>query len=797
MLRVRTLIIIALLIAVFLAVFFILGYLSLKKSVPPESGVQTLSGLEKPVRIGRDEWGVPHIRAGGEADLYFAVGYVNAQDRLWQMDLMRRLALGRCAEKLGPQALPVDILARTLDIEKIAGQILERMPTESRRLMQDYADGVNAYLRTSPRLALEFGILRYQPEPWRPEDSIACMRLIAWLLSMGWNVDPFYSELRQSVDSVHCARLLPETITGRGPAVTAAVIPAPAAHLLHEVNDALTGLLNYHPQSAGSNAWAIAGFRSTSGGALLANDTHLLFSAPSIYQIMHWNSPHINAAGVAFPGLPGLVLGRNEHIGWGITNGMVDDIDFIAIESDSADSNYYFFNGQRWPFRDDVVSIEVRGESPHSLRRRWTHLGPVIGDQMPMMTALAHHYCLRWTGLSADDPFTAFEKILLANDWTTFRQAVSGIQCPGENFLFVDDAGHIGYQLAAAIPLRTLPADSFNQMDWSGFLPFVDLPSSYQPLSGFLASANQCMVDSSYGHYLSAYWESDYRYQRIHALFDTCKKISPEQCRSAQLDVYSGHAAFFVPYLIHSLDSLNFAPQTPAAYGRELLRSWNYQEQTGSVAAAIYERTYLELMRMVFQDEMGEELFKRFLAMPHTNMRALDHLLARRDALWFDDIRTAGTIETIDSQLISAYAKAMDGMIAQRGENIGMWTWGDLHTLTFPHLFGQYRTLGHFFNIGPFPCEGGNFTLNNSSYSLTAPFAAIIGPIVRQVIDMSGSKYQVIITTGQSGHPLSPHYSDQTSMWQNGQMITLDLAASPRNEGGWKWQVLQPGIEEP
>ncbi len=841
--------------------FFVLGYFSLRRSVPPESGVFSLPGMVRPVEIGRDEWGVPHILAENEQDLYFAAGYSCAQDRLWEMDLIRRAAQGRLSEIFGKEFVPVDIFARTVGFGRLGRQLLSSLPPNSASNLNSYSAGINAYIITSRQLPLEFGTLHYQPDPWKPEESLACMRLVGWLLSMGWNVDLVYAEVAMKVDSLKFSRILPESLPGMQRARPAAAdstapppslqpssarnqplrrriippsaapqLPSPqpgqprrgpnaAVHIsaeLRQGEERLRLLFNSPAGGPGSNCWVINSRLSSRGEALLANDTHFPFTAPSVYYLMHLKSPQINAVGAAFPGLPGLVVGRNEQIAWGITNGMVDDIDFVPLQPDSADDDHYRFGGQRYSFTRYDETITVRDDNEQKIRVTWSHMGPLVSAETPL---LGYHgsrrLVLRWTGFATDDPLTAFQKLLTAGGWRDFLAALETAKTPGENFFYADRSGQIGYKLAAAVPVRTYddalvpPADllvkpdSLVQSDslmlregrrrgeWLGSVPFEQLPQTFQPLSGWLANANNCVADTATSFYISSYWEPAYRWQRIKAAFDTTSRWDVQACRNLQADVYSGHAAFFVPRLLEAIKPLKLPESQPANFGRELLMVWDYQQSTSSVASTIYEVTLLEFMRLTFIDELGGELYRRFLQMPHVNIRALDRLIAEKDSLWFDDVRTPG-LETLDDQLMAAFTQAIDSLTGRYSENPGMWSWGDVHTLTQRHPFGLYGPFRRFYNIGPSASAGGNFTLNNSTYDLSRPFATIIGPCVRQVVDMSTTEYHVILPAGQSGHPFSRHYRDQLTLWQQGRTMTLNLNALSRRNPGWQWQTLRP-----
>ncbi len=794
----RRLYFILFLVIFFASAFLTLGHFSLRRSVPSTTGHFYAAGLQQPVEIGWDEWGIPHISARSEADLYFMQGYVAAQDRLWQMDLMRRAAQGRLCEVFGERFLDADVFARTIGFENLAGNLLAILPPENFTQLQSYCAGINAYIRSARQLPIEFTVLRYQPDPWKPDDCLASQRLIGWLLSMGWHVDLVYGDLLSKVDSAKFAQIMPQAYPGQR---MAPAPPAPVSNasrgLLRGESD-LRALLNSPVTGLGSNAWAVSGRHTQRGQAILANDTHLPFTAPSIYYLCHLRSPKINAVGASIPGLPGLVVGRNESIAWGVTHGMIDDVDFMALQPDSIDTDHYLYNGQRFALTRQDVTIQIKDKAPHKFRVTRTLAGPVVNSQTPILGIRdSEPLVLRWTGFNPDDPLTSWQKLLQSRDWSDFRRALENCKNPGENFIYADARGNIGMQLAAEIPLRNFQnawhpvSDTLYRADWLGAVPYELLPKIYQPLNDRIVNANQCLVDSSYAFYLSAYWEPDYRYRRIHHLLDTLRVADVASFRALQNDVYSEHAARFVPQLLKVLAPLSLPQNSPADFGRELLSVWDFHQSSSSVAATVYEATCLELMRRTFSDEMGDELYGRFLEMPHFNISTLDRLIAANDSAWFDDERTR-QVETLQTQMQASFYTAIEELTIQYGNNPGLWTWGDVHTLTQPHPFGTHAPFRRYFNIGPYPTAGGNFTINNSTYLLSKPYAAFIGPCVRQIADMSTPEYHVIIPAGQSSHPFSPHYKDMTPLWRQGALITLNLNSLESRNRGWQWQTIHP-----
>ncbi len=755
-----------------LVVLVVVGYFSLHRIEAERSGVYSLAGLKAPVEIRRDQWGIPHIVSQTDEDLYFACGFSAAQDRLWQMELFRRAAAGTLAELFGEKAVVLDEWSRTMGLLSLADQILPTLPAETRRSLDAYVAGINACIRHSKHAPLEFALLQEKARLWKARDCVAIMRLFGWLLSMGWHVDPVMGEIAAAVGAEKIQRLWPEW---RSPAVATADLD----HLsLQQLQSALYAVLGYSANGVGSNAWVVAGFRTQNSSPILANDTHLPFTSPALYHILHVTSPSIHAVGAAFPGLPGLALGRNEKIAWGMTNGMIDDFDFFQIKPDSADPHKYRYNGQALDFTVREERIAVKNGREKILQVRSTLWGPLLPG--PAQPGSAFPPAMQWTGFSISDELTGFQKIMSATNWYDFRNALRRCKTPGENFFYADRQGHIGRQLAAAVPVRSfslsaLPVpDSLHNRGWLGDLPFLQLPAVSDPLSGRLANANNRLSDDAPPNDIAGYWDPNYRYRHIVSRLDSLKRVSAADMQKLQTDVYNPHAAWFVPLVLSSLTGYSAPADSPELYAKEMLQGWDYQQTAESIAAAIYEMTYLQVFRKTLGDELGEPLLQKFLSLPRVNVAMLDGLLARQDSAWFDDCRTP-EVETCKEILAAGFFSAVDSLQALKSANIGQWWWGSLHPVTGFHPFIFRPTLGRFFSVPESPMAGGNFTICNGTFLYARPFQALVGPCVRQIVDLSGLDYQIVLFTGQSGHPFSKHHHDQNSLWRKGQMITLSL----------------------
>jgi penicillin amidase len=810
-----------------LAVVLFLRY-ELTKSFPQTTGVVSVEGLSSPVQIYRDRLGVPHVFAQDDEDLMFGVGYVHAQDRLWQMELSRRAGEGRLSEAFGARTLDFDRMFRTIGFQRLAQRLEKSLHPESHRLLVAYARGVNSFISNHKgKLPVEFDILGITPEPWTVEDCLIIVRLMAWELNMSWWIDLTLGDLANKLGDEKAKEIFP-TYPENGPII----LPAPpgkkypfASTDLRRIDLAYREFLGIEGTGIGSNSWTIDGTKSITGKPLLANDPHLTLTAPSRWYEIHVSGAGFDVAGVSIPGVPGIVIGRNKHIAWGLTNGMIDDADFYIEKMDSLHPNQYFFNGDWHDLQVWQEEIPVRGRSPDTLTIRETHRGPIVSDihSFPLFeyemykTDLEKDFPLsfHWTGFEMSDEAQAILLINKAKNWEEFEKALRGFTVPGQNFVYADDHGNIGYWLAARVPVRkrqklATPSRGWtNEYDWTGFIPFEKLPHVYNPSDHWIATANNKIVDDSYPYYLTNLWEPPSRIIRIRELLGEKGPLSVEDFESMQKDVVSPHARELVPYILHAFeapDSLDVSrPEgSPTTHGGvspadeqvktalTYLRNWDYAFRKEDVATSIFNVFFVKLLYNTYHDEMGNELFNNYLLLANVPYRVTSKLLRDSTSVWFDDVRTPER-ETRDDIIRKSFRDAIVELRNRLGEELKTWQWGRLHELTLEHILGRIPGMGSVFNIGPFPTGGAGTTINSGEYNLTRPYKQLVGPSMRQVVDLSDStSLLIIITSGESGQPLHPHYEDQTQLWLNGEYHRLSMDRSEIERSGWDLLTLQP-----
>lgn len=742
-------------------------YYYLPRAWPQTDGVLAVAGLQAPVEVIRDEWGVPHIYAENEHDLFFAQGYVHAGDRLWQMDFNRRIGGGRLSELVGEATLDTDIFLRHLGMHRAAAKDWELLGPETRAMLTAYADGVNAYIELHQgRLPLEYTILGVEAESWRPLDTVVWAKVMAWDLGGNWETELLRARLINQVGRGRVGELLPPYPQD------APVIVPPAVGNYAFLGDA--SLSTYRPIrqvlgiTAGawaSNNWVVSRGMSTTGAPLLANDPHLGLNIPSVWYANGLHAPDFDVVGVTFPGIPGVVIGHNRHVGWGVTN-LGPDIQDLYIEKLNPENpNQYEFQGQWEDMQviQEVIEVEDRDE-PEVVTVRITRHGPIMNPAVESLKEALQPLALRWTALDGTTMFEALRLLNRAENWDQFRQALSHWAIAGQNFVYADVEGNIGYQATGLVPIRqngdgSVPVPGWTgDYEWTDFIPFDEMPRMFNPERGYIVTANNKVVADSYPYFLSNEWSAPYRAQRIEQRLTAKDKLSPDDFQGIQADVYSLPAERLVPYLLQVSPAGDVQAQAMQA-----LQEWDMRENADSRGAAVFEAWFRHAILNTFSDELGSRMedYGRF------GTEALLQMVDEADAVWWDDVTTPDKAETRKDILSQALANAVEELQERQGSN---WSWGGLHSMTFVHQpLGQsdIAPLEWVFNKGPIRARGSNFTVNAAGFSFNKPYAMRAGVSYRQILnlaDWDASRFQH--TTGQSGQPFHPHYADMIKPWQ-------------------------------
>lgn len=767
-----------------LATLWLLGYVVLTRSLPKVEGTLKLKIIERPVQVYRDSLGVPHILADSPKDLFAALGYVSAQDRLWQMDLLRRAAAGRLSEIFGNRTVEEDKLLRLWGFHRTAEEIVPILSKDARDILQSYVTGVNAFIDDNyNNLPIEFALLGYKPEPWQIEDSIAFARLMAWRLSFGWHVEAVLHQLVRKLGFEKAKEVFPD-YPKDAPLILSQKFAAGTKILAFlRANNALRELLGFASPAVGSNAWVVSGRKTICGKPLLANDPHLDLRAPSIWYQAHLSCPDFNAAGVMLPGIPSIVIGHNQHVAWGLTNGMIDDIDFYQEQINPEDSAQYW-DGQQWlTFGKHLETIQVKDSAAVQFTFLSTRNGTVVSDIHPVLKDSADTFSVRWVGNEPSDEFTASLKMLKARNGDEFRESLRGFKVPTQNFVFASTRGDIGYQLAGAVPIRAnstgiLPHEGWRHSgQWIGEIPFDELPAIINPDEGFIATANNKIVGQDYPYYLSNLWEPSGRIERIREMLIANDSLNVAYFQKMQQDEQSVFVRQVLPGILAAVQSqIDSSKSAQMIELRDFLSDWDGTESKDSIAPTLFHAFLIKLLENTFADEMGDELFQFYIKCRNVPFRVISAmLLSEIESEWFDDIDTdrRETRDEIIGRSLLDGAKLIEQLV---GPNISYWRWGDIHALRMKHPLGSAALSKHLLNIGPIRRGGSTMTINNSEYQIEAPFESVVGPSMRQVVDLCDLKHSLsIISTGASGQCMSDHYADQTKMWAEGRYHTMVL----------------------
>ncbi|MBW7881210.1 MAG: penicillin acylase family protein [Caldilineaceae bacterium] len=761
-----------------LVVVALTAYFWLRTSLPLTSGTVRVAGTDGPIEIVRDRWGVPHIFATTDRDAYYGLGYVHAQDRMWQMEMNRRIGAGRLSEILGEATIGIDKFQRTLGYYRAVRSDYETISERSRRALDGYAAGVNQWLSEDHTLPPEFLLLGFKPEPWHPYDSLVWQKMMSWDLAGDYELELLRQQLAQFLGDERAAQLIP--------GYPAAGITILANHLQIDpaVADSLFAIERTLQQSfgrsgreAGSNNWVVAGSRTDTDAPLLADDPHLGTSIPSIWYLAEIQGDEVHAIGATFPGVPGIVIGHNEQIAWGVTNVGPDVQDLYVERINPANPNQYEVDGawRDMTVVEEIIQVDGREEPIHWAARSTRH-GPLISDVSDTASTLA----LRWTALDpGDTTIDAFIGINRAADWEDFVNALALFVTPSQNFVFADRAGNIGYYAPGQIPIRAeghsgmVPVAGWtSDFEWQGFIPFDELPHTYNPEAGYVATANNKVVDDSYPYQLSTDWAPPYRAERVTELLEQMSSdgetLSLDDMAAIQGDQTSTQVRKLLPFFT-GLTGANERQQQAINY----LRSWNGRLGMESTAAAIYEAWMLHLERKMFEDDLSRSLYGQMAE--RANPLYLVHVLEDPvlATAWCDDVLTPPR-ESCNEIALLALDSALDDLSDRMGENMSTWRWDRLHLIQYPHNpFSQVRYLKWLFHR-TIPNGGDRYTVNAAPVLLENPYNQTHSPGYRHLVDLGDlNKSRYIITTGQSGNVLSPHYDDFIRMHRDVEYLPM------------------------
>lgn len=755
--------------------------------LPQLDGALRVAGLAGRVEVLRDAHGVPHVRAQSLDDLLFAQGYVTAQDRLWQMDIGRRLAAGELAEVLGERALQLDIDNRTLGLRQVMERAFADLDADSRKHLTAYARGVNAFITTHlDQLPIEFLLLRYRPRPWRETDCFAIALNMSKTLNTTWPDELMRERIRAKVGP----DLYPDLFPDRSPLdvpvaeeVRGSEFGVRSSGLGTIASDAILSRVS-SPESRipspglGSNNWVVSGAHTQSGKPLLANDPHLGHGVPSVWYMIHLKAPGLDVSGVSLPGLPVVIIGHNERIAWGVTNTGPDVQDLYVENFNFRDPNKCLHNEQWVDAQTREEVVKVRGQRDYRFTVKVTRHGPVISH------AGDRDLALRWTALEPHALRFPFLKLDQARNWEEFTAALREFSGPMQNFVYADVDGNIGYYAAGWVPVRrqgdgSVPSPGdVDDYDWTGYIPFESLPHAYNSSTGILATANGRVVPDGYPYFITHKWEPPYRTARINQLLRAGSRFSVSDMLRIQTDIHSLEDEWLAKQLVRAAAA--HPPQADdAQYALSLLRNWDGEARADSAATLVCEVTRRALLERILRPKLGDDLSGYRWLM---STMFLENVLNNSASPWRPPD---------DSDLDVTLMKSLEEAVRRipdlvRSKNHAAWKWGETIPLTFHHpISRRFPLLGHLLDLGPFPQAGAKTTVKQTTPD--------VGPSMRMVVDFSNLDGSVMnITLGESGQVFSSYYGDQFEAWYGGRSFPMLFSDSAVEKGAVHKLVLEP-----
>ena len=751
-----------------------------------------------PITVVEDEWGVPHVQARNELDAAFALGWLHGEERLWQLELSRRVGSGRLSEILGRRTLQTDRFLRTVGFRRAAEAAWPALPEREQEMLQAYADGINAFIAATDELPPEFRLLRFEPEPWQPVDSLVITKSMAWLLSGSADEDALFHRISRELgddladvlvptyppdglrilppDQMRDLRSPPTSPSPPPATAPAESTPEPAGSPATEGRRLLDDLLGKGPD-VGSNAWVVDGTLTNTGLPILANDPHLGVQVPAIWYLAEVETPDLHVVGPTLVGLPGFPIGHNEHIAWGLTNSGIDVLDLYRERPHPDDPSQVERPGGTWEQLEVVVEeIAVKGRAkPVLLEVRIGSHGPLVTEFFEGDFEEGEEVAMRWAALDpGDTTIAAFFGVMRASDWQEFREALRLFVAPSQNFIFADTAGHVGWKVPGRVPLRH---DSFDgrrpgrgwvaEDAWQGWIPYDELPEAFDPLQGWVVTANQHPVSDDYPHHLGSRFTAPHRAMRIVDLLEQGEGRDMAGHRRIQMDTLSAQVPELKPVLLR-------VPPTSelVAAALQVVRSWNGEHDVDSAGAAIFNAWLVEVATRVVAEPLDGAIARRVYGLNPLLVGAL--FTPRGEALCRTEGRT-GRPATDDCDELAAVA--LDAAVRRLRKELGPdpfeWRWGELHTIRYHHPLAFVPSLKKSLDT-ELEAPGGPATVNVGPFPLSRPFVQTWHPSYRQVVDLSDWNNSVWIgSLGQSGVPWRAHYRDMAAPYVAGEMLPM------------------------
>ncbi len=736
--------------------------------VPSSKGIKT-STVD--AEILRDKWGIPHIYAERDEDLFFAYGYAMAQDRLWQLDYLRRKAMGQLSEILGPSSIDTDTISHTVGITQLAKAELGRMPAQTRTRLDAFSGGINEFISESrDLLPIEFDLLDYSPEPWTPINSIAIWAEFRWYLTGRLPVIVIPELARQTLDN---EELYKAFLTGEAENES---ILAKGMYPVRRSNGGRVGqTVSDSSEGQGSNNWTIAGKLTASGLPLVASDPHIAFGSISCWYEAHLSGAGFNVAGTGYAGVPGLLFGRNEKVAWGLTNNICAQRDLYKEQENPEKPGYYLYDGQWEQATQTTATINIKGEKPITRTIRRTRNGPIVDDIIPEAASHTGPVSLRWMGEDPCDEISSMLEMNRANSAKEFREALRPWIVPTFSFVFADLKGHIGYQASGRLPIKKDWNRGYRRgwdpkHQWNETIPFEEMPSISDPPNGWVRSANNRTAPEDFPYPLSGVWSSGYRAQRIREMIESESSHTRESMTEMQMDVTAQRAVDTIPSLIELLentDGNNIDEEI------SVLKKWDGRMSTDSVGASLFEIFFVNWTEEVAGAQFPENLVP---LMAGASSGLSTELLSKDTSNWFPAGERAKAVRR-------AMDKTIDDLSKDAGQDKSKWNWGAIHKVHLHHPLADRGPIFNSLSRGGQGVGGSGITVSNTGFDPN--YLAVMGANYRLIADLSDDPpgLWAVDAAGQSGNPGSAHYCDQLASWmQNSQhFIPLDRKHVDKN----------------
>jgi penicillin amidase len=753
-------------------------------------GINSQLSLSEDVEVFFDDYGVPSVFAENDSDMFKVAGYIGARDRLFQMAFMKYAYKGQLSLVVNDTLFAEDRFLRTLGFEKTAKKTFDKVPPEIMKHLEDTCYGINAYVESlSPsEYPLEFKLLQIKELPvFEPLDIIALSTMMAWELQGGWDSELFFGAINEQLGPEYLAEILPAYKKDYVTIASNDVLLKSYQQFASDTKG-LRSLLKTDRHGYGSNAWAVSGSKTVSGQPLLANDPHLAYNQPPWWYEIRLKSDNFNFGGYGLYGFPLPVIGHNEYIGWGFTNVMTDDMDFY-IESLNEDQTQYYVDGEWRDLLIEEEEITLKSGDIRKITIRSTHRGPIVSKIHRDAKALNKAISFQWTEYDAFDETTGLFMLAQASNWEEFSEASKMFGAPGQNWTYADKEGNIGWRPSSKVPIRLdaemlIPFDgTTTKHDWQGYIPFDEMPYSFNPDKGYISNGNNKIIGDEYPYYISRYWADPSRGEQIDRRLRIDAKFDVNDMKSILNDITSPFGQEYAPLFIANYRQ-GFSDEGDKIY--DILKGWDGVESIDSGATVAFHAVYLQLVQNLFQDELysfGNDSFDTFYSLKYIRSLAIRKTFDGEATLWVDNVLTDEQ-ETLNDIVNKSFHDA-HVFLAENYGNPKDLSWGQVHQVTYRHRLDKDPLVKRLinFSVGPYPMAGSGMTPRAASYSVSEPFNVRAGSSMRRVIDFSNfDNGYSILPTGQSGLFRSQHYDDQTEMYNAGEFKPFKFSYDAIND---------------